>query len=113
MTEGLFTENESYDDIKDRFSEIFNNYNVIKITNIEENIYGFLLGMYRMLRVTKGTTFVIYGDHIDDTVYNMVFECGLRTGNRILFGRTEEDVWRAYSIYRGENNDTYYIIDLG
>lgn len=113
MAEGLFTENESYSEIKDKFSDIFNNYKVIKITNIEENIYGFLLGMYRLLRVTKGTTFVIYGDHIDDTVYNMVFECGLKTGNRVLFGRTDEDMWRAYFMYRGENNDTYYILDLG
>jgi hypothetical protein len=110
MMMGLFAENDKLQE--EEFRAIFNEYAVIKVTNDEENIYGFLLGMYKMLNSTTNTTFVIFGEHIDDTTYNMVLEYGIKTGNRVLYGKTDDDMWRAYWMYRNENNKTYYIINL-
>lgn len=94
------------------YSEYLNTYDVFLLQNPNKYIYAYLIQLYKFLNQSTDHTFIISGDHIDDTVYNMILEYGLRTNNRVVWANNDEEVWRAYLKYNKGKSETYYIFYL-
>lgn len=94
------------------YSEYLNTYDVFLLQNPNKYIYAYLIQLYKFLNQSTDHTFIISGEHIDDTVYNMILEYGLRTNNRVVWANNDEEVWRAYLKYNKGKSDTYYIFYL-
>ena len=106
---GLF--NNSYND-GNTWSEVLDNYSVIELRNDGCFIYPFIMNTISLMLYGKGHTFVITGDHIDDTLYAILLEYAYVTGNRLFFARNTDEVVKVYQAFHGENEITYYIITI-
>jgi lipopolysaccharide biosynthesis glycosyltransferase len=112
MADGLFCTNRSREEVTKSYNGLFETFHVIKVVNPNRNIYAFILGLYNVFRATTNHTFLIEGNTIDDTTFNMLLEYAIRTGNRLLSVNSDEETWKAYLKYRGENDETYYILNF-
>lgn len=99
---------EKYDSVND--DELFKTYDIFLLLNDSKYICSYMVGAFRLMSRTSGKTFILKGDHIDDTVYNTLLEYALNTNNNVVWANTEEDVWRAYHKYNNGECDTYYIM---
>ena len=82
---------------------------VILIGNPNEHIYAFIINAIEMIQQGNGNTFVIKDKHIDDTLYNLLLEVALKTGNNLVWANDDDDVWRAYLKYNTGKNNTYFV----
>ena len=98
------------DRITEDYQEIIDTYDVIHLVNPSKYMCAYMVYAYDLMSRTKGHTFIISGEHIDDTVYNMLLEYGLNTDNRVVWANSDDDVWRAYCKYTDGRSDTYYIL---
>jgi hypothetical protein len=55
--------------------------------------------------------FILGEEHIDDTVFNMVLEYGLQTGNKVVWAESLEDKLNVVQKY-SKISDTYFILNL-
>lgn len=95
-----------------KYDSFLEEYDVFLLLNPNEYIYAYLIQLYELLSQSEDHTFIISGNHIDDTIYNMIFEYGLKTNNRIVWANSDEEVWKAYMKYNKGKSDTYYIFYL-
>lgn len=107
MSFGLFTDKSTQD-----YSELLNDYDVILLGNPNEHIYAFMINVIEMIQQGKGNTFVIKDKHIDDTLYNLLLEIAIRTGNNLVWANDDDDVWRAYLKYNKGKNYTYFVYNF-
>ena len=110
MRMGLFSDSSIYD--SDGYTNLLNNYDIIHIVNSNQRVYALLMGAYNLMSRTTNHTFLFNNEHIDDTVFNMLFEYAIRTVNRAVWMNEDEDAWRAYEKYSDKRSETYYIIDF-
>jgi ADP-glucose pyrophosphorylase len=69
------------------------------------------MGMYNIMSSCSDHVFILSGEHIDDTVFNMMLEYGIKTGNKVVWASTEEDrnnIGEKYS----NNKHLYYTIEF-
>ena len=85
---------------------------MIELRNDGCFIYPFIMNTISLMLYGKGHTFVITGDHIDDTLYAILLEYAYVTGNRLFFARNTDEVVKTYQAFHGENEITYYIITI-
>lgn len=110
MRRGLFSDEKNY--CSQGYVDMLNNFDVIKILNSNERVYALILGAFNLMYNTTGHTFCVGDPHIDDNLYNILFEYAIRTGNRLVWTPTDEDIWRTYEKYSDRRSLTYYIIDF-
>lgn len=110
-TYGFFISPESSDSFVERCKAALDNYDVIEITNSDHQVYALTVQFMCLLKGTTGHTFVFEDDHIDDVLFSVFMEYAMETGNRVVFARNHDEVWRAYLRYHTKG-DTYYILDL-
>lgn len=111
MGEGLFMGDDA-DKIKENYQNMYDEFDVIHIVNSSDRIYPLMQGAFRLMVNTSGHTFCFSNEFIDDTLFNLLLEFGLRTGNNVVWTPTYDDVWRAYLKYNTGRNSTYFIIDF-
>ena len=104
MSYGLFTDKPKQD-----YTDLLQEYDVILIGNPNEHIYAFIINAIEMIQQGKGNTFVLKDKHIDDTLYNLLLEVALKTGNNLVWANDDDDVWRAYLKYNTGKNNTYFV----
>lgn len=111
MKYGLFSTIKTEEECIDMYEEFLKENNVINVTNESHNIYGLIIGMYNVMSICTDYVFILSGDHIDDTVFNMILEYGIKTGNKVVWGETLEDkiaIGEKYSKY----NDLFYNVEF-
>lgn len=111
MLLGLFSD-ETIETLNDADKTIYNTWDVIMFTNKSKWVYGYLLGVLRALYSTTNHTFLITGEHIDDTMYNFFLEMGFKTGNKVVWVNNYDEAWFSYLKYSKKEQGTYYIINL-
>lgn len=82
-------------------------YDVIEITYKKNDERILITCATKLLTSMTGHTFIIRED-IDDSLYAILLEIALRTGNNLVFCRTDDDVWNIYLKYSKGKNYTYY-----
>lgn len=112
MTRGLFTQYGDLDSTRKYYRELLDGFNVIFIRNDDQNIYGLLLGMFNVMQSVTDCVFILNEHHIEDTVFNIILEYGIRTGNKVVWAETEEEKWNVIYKYSKDNN-SYYELYLG
>lgn len=111
MRRGLFSDETNYS--SPGYMDMLNKFDLIKVTNSNKRIYAVIMGAFNLMYNSTGHTYCFDDPHIDDTMFNLLFEYALRTGNRAVWvGNDVDDVWRAYEKYSDKRNPTYYIIDF-
>ncbi len=108
----FFINSQDMHNIYDRWKDIFDNYNVIQITNSTKQVYALIVQVMAAMKAVKGHTFVFTDEHIDDTMFAILLEYGMETGNHVVFARNHDEVWRAYLRYNNGVGETYFILDL-
>jgi hypothetical protein len=111
MTRGLFSEYGGSNETKQYYVDMLKNYDVISINNTTQNIYGLIIGMYNLMQSVTDYVFILGEEHIDDTVFNMVLEYGLQTGNKVVWAESLEDKLNVVQKY-SKISDTYFILNL-
>lgn len=91
-------------------NEILKKFDVIEI-RMTESPFAFLRGVSIMMSQTTNHTFIIT-NNIDDTLYTTCLENAIKTGNRLIYCRNNEEVWQAFLKYNDGRNYTYFIITL-
>ena len=110
MGMGLFSDESCYK--SEGYINLLNNFDIIQITNSNQRVYAIVKGAFGLMHNSTGHTFCFSDPHIDDTLFNLFLEYGIRTGNRVVWTPTADDVWRVYEKYSDKRNPTYYIIDF-
>ena len=90
--------------------DAIDNYSVIEISNESKIVYSLVLTIVSMMKSCTDHTFIVTDNTVDDSLYGMLLECAFYTGNRVVFAKNREEVWRAFLKYNNKNEDTYYII---
>jgi len=111
MIDGLFLSNNDIEEFKSNYQNMFNEYDVIHLTNSNKHIYALLMNAFRLMYCTTEHVFCFSDEHIDDTVFNILLEFGIKTGNKVVWTPTHNDVWRTYLKYNTGKNYTYFILD--
>jgi hypothetical protein len=68
--------------------------------------------MYNIISICTDCTFILGDKHIEDTVFNMLLEYGIKTGNRVVWAETIEEKLNVVKKY-SKISDTYYSIRIG
>ena len=92
--------------------ETLDTYDVIQFNNSDKQVYALYSQFMSILANTTNHTFIFTNEHIDDSLFVIFLEYGYATGNRVIFARNQDEVWRAYLKYSNKAAGTYYIIDL-
>lgn len=90
--------------------DAIDNYSVIEVSNDSKIIYSLVLTIVSMMKCCTDHTFIVTDNTVDDTLYGMLLECAFYTGNRVVFAKNRDEVWRAFLKYNNKNENTYYII---
>ena len=98
--------------IAERWKSFINKdlYNVYHFTNSSKHIYSLIIQFISLMRNISGYTFILSDDHIDDSIFAIFLEYGIQTGNRVVFARNQDEVYRAFRKYTTKPN--YYCLDL-
>lgn len=102
-----------YDNITENsefYKEITENYSVIHFINESKLIYALILTLTSVMKVTTDHTYILSDKHIDDSLFTILLECAYQTGNRLIYCRDQEEVFRAFNKYKKENENNYYIV---
>ena len=91
---------------------ILDTYDVIQFNNSDKQVYALYSQFMSILSATTNHTYVFTNEHIDDALFAIFLEYGYVTGNRVIFARNQDEVWRAYLKYSNKSSGTYYILDL-
>ena len=91
--------------------QILKEYDVIEVYTTESNIYYLMGFTISCMKNTTNHTFMVTGDNIDDNTYNILFEYGWITGNRVIFAN-EGMQWNCYLKYNQGASGTYYKYNL-
>ena len=102
---------ESYSTFKN-FEKEMNDYDVFSIRTDGEFVYPLITEMMDIFQKVTGYTFLFSDQAIDDTLFTILLEYGYATGNRVLFCKDPNEMWKAYQKF-GKKNCTYYIITFG
>lgn len=110
--ESFFCNTESMYNIAERWKSFINKdlYNVYHFTNSSKHIYSLIVQFISLMRNITGYTFILSDDHIDDSIFAIFLEYGIQTGNRVVFARNQDEVYRAFRKYTTKPN--YYCLDL-
>lgn len=111
MRRGLFSEYRTKEENYDYYSYFLGYSDILNVCNPTQNIYGLLLGMYNFMHCCSGVVLMLGDDHIDDTTFNMVLEYGIKTGNKVVWAKTEEEKMNVVKKY-SKISDTYYNINF-
>ena len=111
MTQGLFTEFKNLESTKKYYRDLVGNFDVINIENDTQNIYGLMVGMYNLMQSFTGYVFILGDSHIDDTVFNLFLEYGIRTGNKVVWAESIEEKMNVVNKY-SKTSDTYFNINF-
>lgn len=112
FTEAFFISSENLYSIGERWAEIINTYDVIQFNNSTKQVYAFISQLISLMRVVTNHTFVFTEPHIDDTMFAIILEYAIETGNRAVYARNQDEVWKTYLKYSDKTAGTYYILDL-
>lgn len=112
MRMGLFSTYRTKEENEEYYGKFLQYSDVINIDNDSENIYGLILGMYNIMSICTDCTFILGDKHIEDTVFNMLLEYGIKTGNRVVWAETIEEKLNVVKKY-SKISDTYYSIRIG
>ena len=93
-------------------TKLLEEYDVLNLTASNDNIYCLLQYAVSCMAHTKNHTFMISGKNIDDVTFNILFEYGWITGNRVIFVENDTNRWDCFMRYKTGVNGTYYILDL-
>ena len=107
MTRGLFSEYGGLDATKKHYVDMLSTTDVVNINNPSQNIYGLIIGMYNVMQSVTNYVFILGEPHIDDTVFNMLLEYGLKTGNKVVWAESIEDKLNVVQKY-SKISDTYF-----
>ena len=105
---GLFI----YDDllkVMENDMTTYNEYRTIElIVDSVNNLYYFAAYLVTLLRRVKDKVIIVRGDCITDEVYNFYFECGLKTGNRVIYSDSSEKTMDIFMNNKLENETSYF-----
>lgn len=91
-------------------SDAVENYDVIVYTSPENNYFSLLVHLGIALSMATDHTFVV-NDDIDETIYLILFELAMKTGNRLIAVKGDANAyWNMYQKYNKGKNQTYYIV---
>jgi len=110
--QSLFIERKHLDDLPNNIRKTLETYDVIQFNNSDKQVYALYSQFMSILNATTNHTYVFTDEHIDDSLFAIFLEYGYVTGNRVIYARNQDEVWRAYLKYSNRNAGTYYIIDL-
>lgn len=97
--------------ISESARQILKEYDVIEVYTTESNIYYLMGFTISCMKNTTNHTFMVTGDNIDDNTYNILFEYGWITGNRVIFAN-EGMQWNCFLKYNQGTSGTYYKYNL-
>ena len=106
----FFIPSDNLEKISVNWKEIIDNYDVIQFNNSTKQVYALQTQLISLMKAVTNHTFIITDNHIDDTLFNIMFEYALETGNRLVFARNQHEVWMAFLRY--SQKEIYYILDL-
>lgn len=113
FTEAFFIKStDMYKKVSEDWKDLFNTYNVIQFTNSTKQVYALIVQVFAAMRAFTGHTFVFTDEHIDDTLFAILLEYAMTTGNRAVYARNQNEVWKAYLRYNNGKGETYFIMDL-
>ena len=101
-----------YKKVSEDWKDLFNTYNVIQFTNSTKQVYALIVQVFAAMRAFTGHTFVFTDEHIDDTLFAILLEYAMATGNHAVYARNQNEVWKAYLRYNNGKGETYFIMDL-
>ena len=94
------------------FEKELQDYDVFSIRTEGEFVYPLFTEMMDVIQRVTGYTFIFSDQAVDDTLFNIFLEYGYATGNRVVFCKNQNEMWKAYLKF-GKKNCTYYIITFG
>lgn len=110
--QSLFIDREHLAELPVSIKNILDTYDVIQFNNSDKQVYALYSQFMSILSATTNHTYVFTNEHIDDALFAIFLEYGYVTGNRVIFARNQDEVWRAYLKYSNKSSGTYYILDL-
>jgi len=111
FTNGLFVDNNEYENLAETHKEVLENYDIIEFRATTKNIYSLSLFAYSMLKGAKNHIFVILCDGIDDNFYNSILEYSFNTSNKVFWITEPDEIWKIYEKYSTKNNGLFYYFD--
>ena len=110
MDKALFKtdEHSTYEQFKNEIEE----YDVIAIRSAGPFTYPLFTELMNIFQKTTDHTFLFADDVIDDTLFTILLEYAYATGNRVMYCKNDDELWKAYLKF-GKKNDSYYIITFG
>lgn len=100
------------DDIYKGFRDILSSYEIIQVYNTNHCVYTLIVKLSAIMKNVTGYTFVVCGEHINDSLFNTLFEIGKKTGNNIVYSHDGENIDEIFKKYTTGKSNFYYIIDL-
>ena len=110
MDKALFKtdEHSTYEQFKNEIEE----YDVIAIRSAGPFTYPLFTELMNIFQKTTDHTFLFADDVIDDTLFTILLEYAYATGNRVMYCKNDDELWKAYLKF-GKKNVSYYIITFG
>lgn len=108
----LFIDADHLEEFPNNVKETLDTFDVIQVNNSTKQVYSLYSQFMSLMNHTTGHTFVFTEKHIDDSLFAIFLEYGYVTGNRVIYARTQDEVWKAYEKYSNKKASTYYIFDL-
>lgn len=84
---------------------------VICFINKERVTYAFITKVFYVMSKVSDKTFILNGE-IDDTMFNIIFECGFATNNRVVFAKDDAEKEKCFKRYKKETDAGYYYLTL-
>ena len=109
---GFFITDKNSENFRNRCKQLLDDYSVINIINTNKQVYALIVQLMNLMKSTTNHTFVLSEPHITDELFNMFFEYGFETGNRVVFANGPSEIWQAYLKFNNNDAETYYIINL-
>lgn len=108
----LFINDNTLSELNFYIDDLNDKNNIINFINKERITYAFLSKVFYVMSRVTGKTFILSGEGIDDTIFNMIFECGFATDNRVVFAKNDKEKEKCFKRYKNETSTGYYYITL-
>lgn len=108
----LFIDENHLEEFPTSIKEILDTYDVIQFNNSTKQVYSLYSQFMSVMNHTTNHTFILAESHIDDSLFAIFLEYAYETGNRLVFARNQDEVWKTYLKYSNKQAGTYYIFDL-
>lgn len=110
--DSLFIDNNSLSYLNIHIDKLNTETSVISFINKECITYAFVTKVFYVMSRVSGKTFILSGKGINDAIFNMIFECGFATDNRVVFAKNNEEIEKCFRRYKRDSDNGYYFLTL-